>query len=133
MLRGTPFRLDEKHRIFTWFYIEYSNTLLIFTHIHFVDLLSSYPLGRSLESSSEVGATLLGVSKILAMKDLKFPVLFHKSVGVGSFVVEGGPEDGGGYKCELRRSYMLGSEITWQFCAKGQTWMTTFPGVSVTL
>ena len=74
----------------------------------------------------------MGVSKILATEDLEFPVLFDKSEGVDSFVVERGSEDGRRYECELRRSYMLGTEMRWQFCAKGQTWMTTFPGASIT-
>ena len=46
------------------------------------------------------------------MKDFEFPILFDKGEGVDSFIVEGGPEDGGGYECELRRSYMLGPETT---------------------
>ena len=59
-----------------------------------MDLLSSYLLGCSLESLSDEGATLLGVTEMLAMEDPKFPVFLDKSVNQDSVIVERGPEDG---------------------------------------
>jgi hypothetical protein len=56
--------------IVTCFYIDCSNTQLVPTHVHFVDLLSSYPLGCSLESPSNEVITLLGVGEVLTMEDL---------------------------------------------------------------
>jgi len=59
-----------------------------------VDLLSSHPLGRSLESPGNVGATLLRIAEVLAKEDLEFPILLDKSVDDDSIVVERGPKDG---------------------------------------
>ena len=77
-----------------------------------MNLLSSYPLGCSLESPSDEGTELLGVAEILAMEDFEFPILFDISDGVGSFVVERGPENGRGYECDLLYGYTLWSETT---------------------
>ena len=74
-----------------------------FKHIHFADLLSNYPLGCSLDSSSNESTTLFGVGKSLAMEDLEFPILLDKSIGKDSIVFERGPEDGREHDCELRR------------------------------
>ena len=68
-----------------------------------MDLLSSSPLGRSLQSPGNNGATLLGVARVLAMEDLEFPIFLDKSVAEGSIVVERGPEHGREHACELRR------------------------------
>ena len=96
-------RYPETCRIVTCFYVDYSNAQLVFTHVNFVDLLSSHPLGRNLDSPSDEGSTLFGVDEILAMDDPKFPVLLGKSVDDDSIVVECGPEDGREHTCHLRR------------------------------
>ena len=77
------------------------NMQLIFTRVHFVDLLRSFPLGRSLNSPSNDGTHLLGVSEDLEMEDLEFPVLFDKSVGGNTIKVKRGPEDGREHACGL--------------------------------
>ena len=59
-----------------------------------MDLLSGYPLGRSLDSPSEEGIALFGVREILATEDLDFPVLLCKIVDDMHIVVERAPEDG---------------------------------------
>jgi len=46
-----------------------SNTQLMFTHIHFVDLLSC-PLESVPESPSDEGAKLFGAAEVLTMADL---------------------------------------------------------------
>jgi len=97
-----------------------------------VDLLSNYPLGRSLDSSSDEGAALLGVGEVLAMDDFKLPVLFDKSEDADSFVGERGSGDGSHHSCDLRRDYMSLSGTTWRFHVEGRTWMITFPGASIT-
>jgi len=94
-------------RIVTCFYINYSDTQFIFTHVRLVDPLSSCPIGRSLEIPSDDGTALEGVGKILAMEDLEFPVLLDKSVGEDSIVVESGSEDGRGQSCGLGRCHFL--------------------------
>jgi len=53
----------------TYFYAHCSNTQLMFTHIHFVDLLSC-PLKSSPDSPSDEGAALFGVAEVLAITDL---------------------------------------------------------------
>ena len=80
--------------IVTYFDIDCSNIQHIFTRVYFVDLLSSYPLGRSLGGPSEDGVTLLGVAEFLAMEDLEFPVLLDNSVSDDGIVVLCGPEGG---------------------------------------
>ena len=93
--RGNAFPAIRKtDRIVTCFYIDCPNTQPVFICEHFVDLLSSYPLGRSLESSSEEGITLFGVGEILATEDLEFPVLLNKIVDDMHIIVERGPKDG---------------------------------------
>ena len=52
-----------------------------FARVQFLELLSNYPLGRSLDSPSDKGTALLGVGEILAVEDLEFPVFLNKSVG----------------------------------------------------
>ena len=102
MPRKTPFPLYGKTgRIVTCFHIDCLNTQLVFTCVHFADLLSSYPLGRSLGSPSGMGITLLGVSEILAMEDLELPVLFDKSKDAESIVGVRGPEGGRVRACGL--------------------------------
>ena len=76
---------------------------LVFTREHLLDLLSGYPLGRSLDSPSEEGVALVGVSEILAMEELDFPVLLDKTADDMHIVVERGPEDGKERACNLRR------------------------------
>ena len=80
------------------------NIQLIFTREHFVDLSRSYPLGRSLDSPSDDGTHLLGVSKDLEMNDLEFPVLLDKRVGRNIIKVKRGPEDGREHACGLCHS-----------------------------
>ena len=80
------------------------NTQLIFTRVHFVDLLSSCPLGCSLDSPGDDGITPLGVSEDLEMEDLEFPVLLDKRVGGDTIIVKRGPEDGREHACSLGRS-----------------------------
>ena len=72
-----------------------------------MDLLSSHPLDRSLDSPSDKGATLEGVCKILAMEDLEFPILLNKSVGDDGIIVERDPKGGVEHECGLRRGYAL--------------------------
>ena len=64
-------------------------------------LLSSHPLGRGLDSSSNESVTLLGVREIFTMEDLEFPILLDKSVRGGGIPAEHGSEDGGEHACEL--------------------------------
>ena len=68
-----------------------------------MDLLSSYPLGCSLNSPSEDGTTLLRVARMLVMEELEFPVLLDKSVGEETIVAECGPEDCRKHECGLQR------------------------------
>jgi len=86
--RSALLAMRKTCRIVTRFCINYSDTQLIFTHVRFVDPLSSYPLGRSLESPSDEGTTLEWIDKILAMEDLEFPVFLDKGVGEDSIVGE---------------------------------------------
>jgi len=67
-----------------------------------VDLLCAYPLGHSLGSSGDEGTTLLGVSEVFTMEDLKFPVLLDKCEDDDTFVRERDPEGGGQRSCDLR-------------------------------
>ena len=83
-----------------------------FTHIQFIDL-SSYPLCRSLDSLSNDGNMLLGVTRVLAMEDLEFPILLNKSIGEGSIVVECGPGGSVEHECGLCCGYVLWSETMW--------------------
>ena len=76
---------------------------LLFTHVHFADLLSSYPLGHSFKSPTDEGTALSGVGKILAIEYLELPVLLDKSVDDDSIVVERGPGDGREHGCDLCR------------------------------
>ena len=73
----------------------------IFTHIRFVDILSNYPLGCSLDSPGDEGATLSGIGEILALEDLEFSIILGKSVDEESIVVQRGPEDGREHACGL--------------------------------
>ena len=65
-------------------------------------MLSSHPLSRSLESPSDDGVTLLGITEVLAMEDLESPVLLNKSEGDNSIVVDRGPEGGREHASDLR-------------------------------
>jgi hypothetical protein len=114
MPRGTPFPLCGKLVKLVHAFTSTARTpnLLVPTHVHFVDLLSSYPLGRSFDSSSEEGLALLGVCEVLTMEDLEFPVLLDNSDDGDRFVGKRGPGDGSRHVCELRRGYMLWSETT---------------------
>ena len=94
-------------RIVTRFYIDYSDTRLIFVHVRFLDPLSSYSLCRSLDSPSEEGTTLEGVGEILATEDLESPVLLDETVGEDSFVVDSGPGDDREQACGLRSRQFL--------------------------
>jgi len=76
---------------------------LIFTRIRFVDSLSSYPLGRSFGTPSDMGTTLLGVSEILAIEDFELPVLLDKSENGETIVGVRGPEGGIVRACGLCR------------------------------
>ena len=67
-----------------------------------MDLLRC-PLSHSLDSPSDDGTTLLGVTRVFAMEDLEFPILLNKSVGEDSIVVERGPRDGREHERDLRR------------------------------
>jgi len=80
--------------IVTCFYVDCLNTRLVFTRVHFADLLSSYPLGYSLGGRGDMGFTLLGVGEILAMEDLELPALFDKSKDGESIVGVRDPEGG---------------------------------------
>jgi hypothetical protein len=105
--------VGKTRKIGTRVYIDCSNSNpLVPTHVHFVDLLSSYPLGCSFDSSSEESLALLGVCEALTMEDLKFPVLLDNSDDGDRFVGERGPGDGSRHVCELRRGYTLWSETT---------------------
>lgn len=73
-----------------------------YTHTFADLLLSCYPLGRSLYSSSDEGTALLGIGKVFTMKDLKFPVLLDKTEDDDTFVRERDPRDGGQRSCDLR-------------------------------
>ena len=72
-----------------------------------MNLLSSCPLCRSLESSSDEGTTLLGVGKVLTIEDLKSPVLLGEGDDGYTFVGERVPEDGSCHTRELRCGYVL--------------------------
>ena len=93
----------KTRRIVTYFYIDCPNTQLIFTHVRFVDLLSSCPRSQSFDSTGDEDTTLLNVAEILGTKDLEFSVFFDKVVDEGSIVVERCPEDGIEHDCDLRR------------------------------
>src|ERR1700743_3768130 len=104
---------------------------LVLAHVHFADLLSSHPLGQSLDSPSNKGTTLFKVAVILGMEDLEFPILLDKRVDEGSIVVERGIEDGIEHDCALRCGYALWSKMIRRFCIEGQTLRSTLPGVSI--
>ena len=93
-------------RIFTCFYVGCPNTRLIFTRVHPVGLLSSNPLGRSLESSNKRSA-LFRTGEIFAMDGLEFPVLLDKSVDHDGVVIVRCPEGGSEHNCDLYRDYAL--------------------------
>ena len=97
---------QKTRRIVTCLYIDCWSTL-VFTHVHFVGLLSGYPLGCGLDSSSDEGITLSRVSEIFATNNFGSPFLLNKSVDEGSIVIERGPEDGREHACGLRREYVL--------------------------
>ena len=86
--------MRKTRKTVTCFYIDCSNVRLVSTRVHFADPLSSYPLGRNLDNSSEEGVTLLGVGEALAMEYLKFSILLDKSDDGDRVVGERGPEDG---------------------------------------
>ena len=124
--------MRKTRKIVTRFYVDCPNAQLVPTHVRFMDLLSNYPIGRSLDSSSDEGIALLGVGEVLAMEDFKFPVLLDKSEDADSFVGERGPGDGSHHSCDLRRGYMSWSGTTRRFNVERRTWMITFPGASIT-
>ena len=68
-----------------------------------MDPLSSYPLGRSFGSPSEMGTTLLGVSEILAIEDFELPVLLDKSENGETIVGVRSPKGGRVCACGLCR------------------------------
>ena len=88
-------------RIFTCSYIDYLDTQLIFTQVHFMDLLSGYPLGYSFGGPSDMSTTLLGVSEILAIEDLELPVLLDKSENGETIVGVRGSKGGRVDACAL--------------------------------
>jgi len=97
--RGMPFpRYRDFYRIVACSYIDCLNAQFTFTQVHFVDLLSSYPLGRS-----DMGITVLGVSEILTIEDLELPVLLDKSENSETIVVVHGPKCGRVRACGLCR------------------------------
>ena len=69
-----------------------------------MDLLSSYPLGRSLESPGDEVTILLEATEYLEMEDLEFPVFIDKSDGDDTVMADPGPENGREQGCELCRS-----------------------------
>jgi hypothetical protein len=79
-------------------------TTRFYTHVHFVDLLSSYPPGRNLHTLSDEGITLFGVGEILAIDNLQFLILLDKRVDGEGFVFERAPEGGRIRACGLCRS-----------------------------
>lgn len=66
------------------------------------------------------------------MKDLKFSVLFNEGDDgdgvVGDYIPRDGMEGG---RC-LRRDYTVRFEMMRRVWMGGRTWMTTFPGASIT-
>ena len=100
--------------------------------MHLVDLLSNSLLGCGLFNPSEESNTWLGVGEVLAVKDLKIPILLDKSEDGDNIVGKRAPKDGRDHPCSLRCGYVLWSEMTLRFCVEGRTWMTTFPGASIT-
>ena len=103
----------------------------LFLHTTLRGILSSHSLG-SFDGLSDEAVTLLGVTKVLAMEDLEFPVLLDKGVDEDSIPVERCPEGGREHARDLRRVYVLWSEMTRWFCIKRRTWTITFPGASIT-
>jgi hypothetical protein len=100
--------MQKTFRIVTYFYIDCSNAQLIFTHVDFVDLLSSCtpPLGHSFDGPIEESLALFGVADIYGKEDLEFPVLLDTSVDEDGIVVERGPENGREHECGLRCGYV---------------------------
>ena len=72
-----------------------------------MDLLNSYPLGRSLEKPNDKGATLVEVDDVLTVEDTEFPILLDKSEDGDTIVIECGPGNGSDHDCDLRRGYAL--------------------------
>ena len=83
-----------------------------FTHTRFVGLLGSYPVGHSLDRTSDMGTTLLGVGEVLATDDFELPILLNNIDDGDSIVVIRGPENGRIHACRLCRGY-LRSEMKW--------------------
>jgi hypothetical protein len=83
--------------------------------------------GQGLESH-----TLLGVrGEAFGLKNLKFSIFFDKGHDVDKIAVDSGAIAGREQDCDLRGRYTLRSETKRQ-CKEGQTWVTTFPGASIT-
>jgi len=102
----------ENSKIVIFFDTDCSNARPVSLQVHFVDLLSNYPPGRSLDNSSEEGVTLLGVGEVLTLEDLKFSVLLDKCDDDDRVIWERGPENGRHHTRELHRGYTLWSQTT---------------------
>jgi hypothetical protein len=79
-------------------YLDYSSAQFIFMHAH-LDLRSSCTLGRRMGTGE--GTLLLGVSELLNLEDLKFPILLGEREDTGNI----GPVRsamGRAYGCVLR-------------------------------
>jgi hypothetical protein len=100
--------MRKTFRIVIYFYIDCSNTQLLFTHVYSVDLLSGCtpPLGHSFDGPIEEGLALFGVAGIRGMEDLELPVLLDTSMDEDGIVVERGPERGREHERGLRCGYV---------------------------
>ena len=96
------------------------------------DLRSSCALGHSLGDPGDEGVAFLGVWEVLTMEDLELPILFDESDDEDGIPRECVPEDGSGHDCTLCGGYVLWSAIIGRPRRERQTWMTTFPGASIT-
>ena len=84
-----------------------SNTQLIVTHMHLVDLLSYCLLGRGLGHPSEEDDTLLGIGEVHGVEDLNLPVLLDKSEDGNTLIGESAPKGGRDHPCGLHHGYRL--------------------------
>ena len=85
-------------------------------------------LGHSLV---EVEA-LLGVRKVFELDDFELPTLFDESEDAETVVLELSTIRGSTEGRPLRRSYGLMYQTAWKIYVHGRTWITTFPGASIT-
>ena len=76
--------------------------------------------------------TLLGVGEVFCLEKLELPILLDESLDPDRVIFNRGAISGGPLCCELYRGYTLQPGMARRMCREERTWMTTFPGPSIT-